>query len=273
MLNIKEFIPPVIINIKHKIQKNKLLYYYGKYSTWEEAVSVAESIGGGYEKPNIFRAEKEAMGKVINGGATYEQDGVLFYEKNVHFQILTSLLYTYSHTGKTCVIDYGGALGSMYFRHRDELRGLNIDWNVLEQKHFVNYGKTNIKDISFYYTLEECLEKKRANFVLFSSVLGYLPNGLEAMKQCMNNGIEYICVDSTAFFMDKRPEQIMIQHVPDTIYRAEYPIHIFNWDDVYRIIEEQKYRIVFQWSREGIPLKNELGYQKTNYKGFLIEKN
>lgn len=161
----------------------------------------------------------------------------------------------------------------MYFRHRDELRGLKIDWNVLEQKHFVDYGKDNIKNIGFYYTLEECFEEKKANFVLFSSVLGYLPNGLEAMEQCMKNGIEYICVDSTGFFMDERPEQIMIQHVPDTIYRAEYPIHIFNRDDLYKIIEEQKYHIVFQWSREGIPIKNKFGCQRTNYEGFLIEKN
>lgn len=79
MLNMKEFIPPVVINIKRRLQKNKFLYYYGKYNTWEEAVSAAENIGGGYEKPNIFQAEKEAMKKVINGGGSLRtgRDSVL----------------------------------------------------------------------------------------------------------------------------------------------------------------------------------------------------
>lgn len=225
----------------------------------------------GYDKPNILKAEIDAMEKVKNGEAAWEQDGVVFYEKSPHFEILASLLYALS-LGGISVLDHGGALGSMFFRHLALIEAMDVKWNIVEQKHFVDYGKTNIPEISFYYTKEECLRNKNINFVLFSSVLGYLPDGLQTIEDYLKLNMEYVCVDSTAFFVDDSEEKIMLQHVPRSIYRAEYPIHIFNWRRLCEVVGKYHYTFIFEWNREGIPIYKK-GFQKTDYRGFLIKRN
>lgn len=266
---IKKILPPIIIDIRNFLKMENRLYYYGEYNSWEDA----KAENAGYDKPNIVKAEIRAIQKVLNGDAVYEQDGVCFYEKSVHFQIMTCILYAYAQLGGVQIVDIGGALGNMYYRHAEELKGLNIDWNIIEQKQFVEYGKQKLKEINFYYSFEECINRKKIDMILLSSALGYLPEGMEALKQYMKNNISYICVDRTAFFKDENATPcIMRQHVPESIYRAEYPIHIFSWKQVEYLLRKYNYRILFEWRVAGIPIKRRTSLIETNYKGFLLEK-
>ena len=63
----------------------------------------------------------------------------------------------------------------------------------------------------------------------------------------------------------------MLQHVPQSIYEAEYQIHIFNWKRICFIVEQNHYEFVFEWNRTEIPIYKR-GFKRTDYRGFLIRK-
>ena len=221
--------------------------------------------------------ELEILKKVITATdlvrqkkAVYEQDGVAFYEKKINYELLCSLYYVHLKERRLHVADFGGSLGSIYFRIQEETRGLDLDWSVIEQKHFTEYGKRSIPEISFYDTLDECLEHKDCSVVLLSSVLGYLPDPYEIFGEILSKKIRYVIIDETAFLKGK--EQYMLQHVPESIYRAVYPVYLFELKKFRHFIRKMKYRIIFEWDYDGsIPVKRRTGFQETADKGFLLE--
>lgn len=114
---------------------------------------------GGYDKSHILKAESEVLKKVKSGEAAWAQGGMVFKWK-IHILKYWHHCYGTWNNWGISVIDYGGALGNMLFRHIDLFKGMNIEWNFIEQKHFVDYGKSNIPKIGFCITKEECLREK-----------------------------------------------------------------------------------------------------------------
>lgn len=54
----------------------------------------------------------------------------------------------YLKYGEVSVIDFGGGMGSTYFQNRDKIIDCLdiIQWNVVQQKHFVDFGKRYMED-------------------------------------------------------------------------------------------------------------------------------
>lgn len=268
---IKKWIPPAMRDLKNRFfSLEKVLYYYDSYPSWNEAQKAADSCGGGYERPEILKKVIAATNSVRQNKAAYEQDGVAFLEKKINYELLCSLYYVHLKESRLHVADFGGSLGSIFFRIREETRGLDLDWSVIEQKHFTEYGRRCIPEISFYDTLDECLEQKDCSVLLLSSVLGYLPDPYDMLREFLEKKIRYIVIDETAFWKGK--EQYMLQHVPESIYQAVYPVYLFELKRFRHFIRKMKYRIIFEWDYDGsIPVKRRAGFQETADKGFLLE--
>lgn len=140
----KEILRKQLISIISKVKnKEETLSFGGKFSNWEEA----EKCCKGYDSEEIFEKVKNAAMQVKNGKATFERDSYLFYEEHFNYPILACLLDLYIHMNYLKVIDFGGSLGSMYFQHKSVLDSIeNLEWDIVEQKHFVDFGKKNLED-------------------------------------------------------------------------------------------------------------------------------
>jgi putative methyltransferase (TIGR04325 family) len=218
--------------------------WFGDYKTWEEA----EKECSGYDSKLILQTVKSAVIKVKNGEAAYERDSVLFDS----IQYSNGLLKAFKNCikeDKLHVTDFGGSLGSSYFQHKSLFETLaEFKWSVVEQKHFVDCGKSEITtgNLNFYYTVDEALKNQTAHVLFLSSVVQYFKQPYELISELQKYNFDYIIVDRTAFVLDSR-ERITKQVVPESIYKASYPAWFFNeekfisaFTDKYELIEDFK---------------------------------
>ena len=198
----------------------------GNYSNWQEAKVKCS----GYDSSIILEKCKKALLKVKNGEALYERDSVVFDKIQYSWGLLAGLQKAaIENNNKLCVIDFGGSLGSTYYQNKDFLNGLNIEWLIVEQKHFVDCGKEFFEDqiLKFYHTIDECFLNHKPNVLVLSSVLQYLENPQEWINLFLKKNFEYIILDRTAFAASEN-DFITIQTVPESIYFATYPTWFFN---------------------------------------------
>jgi len=66
----------------------------------------------------------------------------------------------------------------------------------------------------------------------------------------------------------------MLQHVPESIYKAVYPINLLGYNELKDQIEQSGYEIVWEWNFYGgqIPIKDGLFFRDTVDKGMLLKK-
>jgi putative methyltransferase (TIGR04325 family) len=225
---VKTITPPFIINFyKFLFKKKHLLIWSGDYSSWEEAKLKCT----GYESSLILQKCRSALLKVKNGEAIYERDGVVFNEIQYSWGLLAGLQRAaMGNKAKLCVLDFGGSLGSTYFQNKEFLNTLKeLQWCIVEQKHFVDCGKENFEDeqLKFYYTVEECLAKHKPDVLLLSSVLQYLENPYSWIDKFISLNIPYIIVDRTAF-VDEDADILTIQKISEPKYSTSYPAWFFG---------------------------------------------
>lgn len=221
----KRWLPPALIEHLRPLLRYGI-YYSGRYDDWASASKSAT----GYDADLILERVKQASLEVLAGRAIFERDSVLFNEVQHSFPLLAGLLRAaVENGGRLSVLDFGGSLGSSYFQCRDFLSGLDyLNWNVVEQPHFVRCGRESIKSeqLKFYFTIDEVLMENRPNVVLLSSVLQYLPDPYSILSEVMQSKIDYLIVDRTPF-SNVPYDAITVQHVPPSIYPASYPCRIF----------------------------------------------
>lgn len=230
------------------------VYFEGDFSSWDEANGVLKNyraFQGGYSEPHILEKVHKAIMDVRCGKALFERDGVLFYEPQYAYPLLTSLFYVGSHMKKkVTLLDFGGSLGSTYFQNRKLFQNLDFQWNwcIVEQSAFVECGRRDIPEITFYYSIDEFLQEEKAkDCLLLSGVLQYLPNLYKQIDKFLMAGFEYIIVDRTAFY---RCDRFCLQYVPESIYEAVYPVHLPDNEKVINKFKNGGYDTVFSWKSE-----------------------
>jgi putative methyltransferase (TIGR04325 family) len=226
----KEWIPPGLIKVIRFFwhRENR---FVGNFSDWYQALAQCS----GYDSQLILNKVLESSIKVKNGEAAYERDSVVFNEPNYNWTILTAIMWSAAQNGgRLNVLDFGGALGSLYFQNRtffDELR--DVRWSIVEQPHFVAAGKKYIQDdtLKFYNTIDECLSENDPCVVLLSSVIQYLPDENNLLDTLNRTCAKILIIDRTPF-NSKMENDICIQIVTDNIYSAKYPMRILSFQKV-----------------------------------------
>jgi putative methyltransferase (TIGR04325 family) len=217
------FIPPILLK---KLQKKRLSFEEG-YPSWE----LASQQCSGYDAKNILEKVLASTLKVKKGEAAYERDSVLFNEIHYSWPTLAGLMHAAARNkGSLNVLDFGGSLGSSYFQNRKFLQDLpEVHWNIIEQKHYVHAGQEHIQDkqIRFYSTIEACLLENKPNVILISSVLQYIQIPEHTLSELSNAGAKILIIDRTPM-ASIESHQLVIQHVPASIYLASYPMWIFS---------------------------------------------
>lgn len=222
----KKWLPPSLLeHLKPLLGRG--IYFSGNYADW----GAASARASGYDSGLILERVKQALLKVKSGEAVFERDSVLFDEIQYSFPVLAGVLRAAAEDGnRLSVLDFGGSLGSSYFQCREFLAALKgLQWCVVEQPHFVCCGQKHFEtgQLRFFHTIAECIAQAAPNVALLSSVLQYVPEPYDVLRELMNTDIRYIVIDRTPF-SELDNDRITVQHVPPSIYPASYPCRIFG---------------------------------------------
>ena len=132
--------------------------------------------------------------------------------------------------GRLHVLDFGGALGSVYRQHIRILKPAiqDISWNIVEQKTFLKAAEKldYEKELHFYDTVEDALTDCDIDVVLFSSVLQYIGDYEEIINKVKS--VNYIIIDRHPEFSRRKEPCFTVQKVSEPIYQALYPLKIFG---------------------------------------------
>lgn len=115
--------------------------YSGDFDSFAEA---AKLCGGGYSSEAIFEKVRNAALAVAHGESVYERDSFLFYEKAINYNLIMYLQMIIMEEGTLNLCDWGGSLGSTFFQHRELIEKWKCRWTVVEQPHFVRFGKKEL---------------------------------------------------------------------------------------------------------------------------------
>jgi putative methyltransferase (TIGR04325 family) len=241
----------------------------GQYDSWADVVKKTSS----YQDDAIFDKVKNATQAVLNGEALYERDSVLFHEPEFDWALLAVLQQiAIFNNNKLGLIDFGGSLGSTYFQNRHFLPTIDISWNVVEQKKFVEMGSEMKMPnaLSFHSTIQDALSESNSKVLLLSSMLQYVETPYKLLEEILANDFEYVIVARTSFINDSK-QRLTLQNVPSNIYSASYPCWFFKEEEFIEFFSE-KYSLECH-----IPTTVENGIQfedeKNGYwKGFYFKK-
>lgn len=257
---IKDLIPPLLLRAVTK-------YFYGwsgNYTSWSEAVMHSD----GYDRANILQKVKMATAAVVKGEAAWERDSVLFHEKTFHFELLTAILYVRNqHQAPFDLIDFGGALGSLYHQHQSIIDANMVrTWNVIEQSGFVETGQKEFQNqrLHFYPSIEDCLHILSPQLMILSSVVQYLPEPMNFMNRVLELEVPFLYIDRTAFTHHNK-DRLTIQKVHPSIYKATYPCWFLSYEAFTKLLAS-KYTTLFEFDaidRSGLP--------STFFKGMFLK--
>jgi putative methyltransferase (TIGR04325 family) len=216
--------------------------WFGNYASWQQA----ENDSSGYDSAVIVEKVKDALLKVKRGDAAFERDSVVFSKTEYVWPVLAGLLWIAAQRkSRLNVLDFGGSLGSTFFQYRRFLSTIDVQWNVVEQGVFIDYGVKYFQDthLRFYYTVEECLKGNVVDVILLSSVLPYLDKPYHWLDFLMSLDVPFIIFDKMPFLVSGEDDRLTVQKVPPSIYEASYPAWFFN-EAKFMSALERKYDLV-----------------------------
>ena len=261
-----DWLPPAFVRWLRQ-KRGGGIRFEGDYQNWADAASRCT----GYDAEGILAKVLDATLKVKRGEAAFERDSVLFNEVEYAWPVLAGLMWAAARNGgRLNVLDFGGALGSSYFQNRKFLQTLpDVRWNVVEQAHYVKAGEVNLQEeqLRFYKTIENCLISNQPNVVLLSSVLQYLPEPAQWIQKIKMLGADVIIVDRTIINFTE-VDRLYIQHVPATIYPANYPCHTLSERRLINALDED---YVLEASFPSLPFPALLSIA-SEFKGYIFTK-
>ena len=259
----KELIPPVLLKIIREYSGIRLT---GKFSNWKEARSKCS----GYDSRVILEKVLSATQQVKRGEAIFERDSVIFDQIEYSWPVTATLMWVAAkNSGSLNVMDFGGSLGSIYFQNKKFLNALEkVRWHVVEQEHYVSVGKEYIADdrISFYSSIDQSINENQPDVCLLSSVLQYLPNPQSILSILANYSVPLILIDRTPFLFKSSKSMIKKQCMPKNFYKASYPCHLFNEQELLYPLSETGYTVV-----ERFDSIDDLS-SKASWSGIILQK-
>lgn len=249
----------------YRLPKHKSInYIVGSYGSWEDAKEDSK----GYD-------DKVILDKVFKLTSKYNITEGYIQKRLTDYTwfLLTIIGVVASYKNKINVLDFGGALGTTYWKNQDILtkfQGKEMNWTIIDQPHFVKLGQEKIQNnrIRFVYDFKDIDD---VDIVLFSGVLMYL-NKTEyenVIMRTKTTKARFIVVDRQLVGCE---EKICVQKVSDpNYYTSSYPIRVMrketlinDFGDLYELIAECS-------ASTGNP-ESYIDAQKVERKCFIFEK-
>lgn len=242
----------------------------GDYPTWYDAQQQCK----GYNAMPILEKCLDAMMRVQAGQAAYERDSILYYERSYSWDILSLILkIAYQTDFKVHIMDFGGSLGSVYFKNKrflDELPFKELTWNIIEQPHFVECGKQYIENdvLKFYSSINELEAIRKPDIILAAGIISYVEKPDVILEEFKSLQPSYIVLDRVPIVEYER-DIISVQNVYPSIYEGSYPCRFFNEKNFTSYCSPYTIESVNPSYDNSVWLN---GYP-TVFKGFVLKKN
>jgi len=240
----KAVTPPIIQSqLKRFLQKGKG-GFSGPYADWEMALNCSS----GYQDPDILEKIQQATLQVRNDNRLFIRDGLLFNEPQYSYPVLAALLkIALENNGRLRVLDVGGALGSSYYAFKRFCpQHLKLSWDIVEQKTFVECGNATFAntELAFYQDSSELPQSP--DVVLLSATLQYLETPYVFLSNLLQLQPSYLLLDRVSFNAGTSiNDQLVVEHVPQHIYKSSYPCWLFNYQKMMNFLE-QYFNIEFE---------------------------
>jgi putative methyltransferase (TIGR04325 family) len=241
---IREWVPPGALRAAAGLYP---FGYKGRYASWADAKAASR----GYDAPVILERARTAT-EAARNGAGHERDGVLLKAGDYPYPAVAYLLDTALKCGgRLKVLDFGGALGGMYFNCRTFFRGCSpVLWTVVDQPAQVECGRRHFEteELRFQFSLADAVRDGLPDVVLCSSVLQYLEHPFQWIEQVFALGVERLLIMRTPFICAPVAE-ITVQRVPPRIYPASFPSWLFSERQLLEFMQG-RYDLVAQYDEE-----------------------
>jgi putative methyltransferase (TIGR04325 family) len=222
----------------------------GDHATWAEARAAC----GGYDDAAIVKRALAATLAVRDGRAAFERDGVLFPEPAPEPGLLAAFRMAAAARGVPLrVLDFGGSLGTTYWRHRSELAGVaGPGWDIAEQARFVEAGRERLggTGLRFFADVDEAEAAGAHDLLLVSTALQYLEDPGTALEAWMTRGFPWLLFNNLPLHSG-RPDRIAVQRVPPDICPSSYPVWFFNRERFLARFKD-RYEIVSEFAGEAV---------------------
>lgn len=219
-------------------------WFHGDFSTWAEAKVRTK----GYEDQTGFDRVVEAARAVRAGRAVWDRDGMPFNEPELHHPLLQALNVVASENGgRLELVDFGGALGSTWWQHRQALAGVVVSWRIVEQAALVDAGRREFTagPLSFHTTLSEALAARHVQVLLLSGVLSYLEAPHALLADVIDQGIPHVILDRTPLVTGDR-DRLVVQSTPPELGGGSYPCWLFERERLLAPLRAH-YELVAEW--------------------------
>jgi putative methyltransferase (TIGR04325 family) len=263
---IKNLLPPIIYKKLKLLLGKKGTYFTGEYKSWDDTLVHCK----GYDDKDILKKVINSTLKVKRGEMAYERDGILFERIEYSWQVLTGIIWVAArNSGRLCVLDIGGSLGTTYFQNNRFLNEINLSsWNIVEQKHYVKAGRAQIQDeiLRFHDSIENCLNECDPNVILISNSLQYMPDPQTTIDSLANIGADAIIFDRT-IINNSKYNKIYVQHATPLI-GGSYPCYTISEQWLINKLKK-KYYLVESFDSPLFPESTKIN---STLKGYIFSK-
>ena len=203
-------------------------YYKGPYKKWSQA---KHQSSGYNDKKILYRVRNSAL-IAKNSKNKFEVDSLIF-KRPYRNKFFEKILKNLSKKKSINIIDFGGSLGSTYYRYKNIFSKKNkLQWSIIEQKSFVKIGKKEFKErnLSFYFNFKDLklkIKNKKINIFLLSSSIQYIGNYKKIINEINSLNPDHIIFLKTPVNL-LNSDRIYIEKVPKDIYGLSYPSWVFS---------------------------------------------
>ncbi len=262
---VKKLAPPVCLDLYKFLFQSPA--YSGPYADFEEA----QKNSSGYDNAVIFEKIKQSTQHMMENADAFSQDGVASHLPTYRYPVLAALLQQAIKQGELRVIDFGGALGTSYLAFQRFLgdTALKIQWGIVEQPHYVAYGKKHLSsnNLQFFDTTQAALASIQPSVCLLSSSLQYLPHPEALLASVFEHQLDCVIIDRIPT-QDSGQHLIGVEHVPKQIYDASYPVWLFSYARILGLCQQYYASILpIGCSEYPLPFQKHL----IEYKGFILQ--
>ena len=225
----------------------------GDFACWADARKAAR----GYDDGAILGRVRAATCLTMEGRVSFERDGITFGAPEPDEALLRRLQAIAGERagGGLRVLEFGGSLGSLYWRHRFFFpRSLALAWDVVEQPAFVEVGRREVEGraegLRFYPDVAAARREGDHDVLLCSNVLQYLEDPWAALAVWRAAGVRHVLLNNLPLIAGNR-DRLRVQDVPPVLYRASYPLWFFSREAFLRRIAHD-YEIVEEYASEAV---------------------
>jgi putative methyltransferase (TIGR04325 family) len=192
-LRLSDFVPPILL--RWLFSRPDSYGFFGDYPDWASAAAASRP----------YDLDIEVTARLLDETRQGRR------EPGLNAAVVLAALL--AHGGNANVLDFGGGLGVGYFRLSSVVPHAIASWRVIEKAHVVEHGARHFAadKLSFWRSLPEATEGWRPDIVIASSVLEYLPDRYDLLRQLVGLNPDKIVIDRSPIGDEER---IMIQRVP-----------------------------------------------------------